>query len=207
MPDLVPIDLIPVTQALPMENEARFISAINQIADLEFVPYLREAWLCYVSQTYNASLIWIWCAVSCYIRAVVQHVGEDLFRFHFDGAYESLERVNDEQLLETCRKMGLLGFLDPARFGWVNDFRTRRNDLAHGKWNELATPKIVTDFAEGAVRNLLCRSVKEHDLSVDTATLYEFVKFYTSPLNEERAAALIILVTGEFVTVMVKTDS
>jgi len=197
MADLIPsgaAPLMPPAQTLPLETEARLIAAIHRVADAEFVPYLLEVWRCYTTHAYNSALVWLWCAASCYIREVVRHLGEDIFWLRFGETYESLERIHDDQLLEACRKMGILGLSDPARFGWISDFRTRRNDLAHGHWNEATTPQVVADLAESAVENLLAVSVRDHALAVDTTTIYDLTRDYPRPIDEQRAAELIAAV-------------
>ncbi len=197
MTDLIPTSPTPPAHVLPLENEARLIAAINQVADPELAPYLREAWQCYTNQAYNSAIIWIWCAASCYIRSVVRRVGEDIFQFRLGVTYESLERVNDEQLIETCRAMGILGLSDSTRFGWIDDFRMRRNDLAHGQWQEVATPNTVVDLAEGAVQNFLARSIRDHVLAVDTTTIYDMIRSRSSPVDPQRAEALSGAVTDQ----------
>lgn len=182
-----------------LANEARLVSAINQIADPDFVPFFREAWRCYVSQAYNAALVSTWCAISRYIRTVVRNIGEEVFEQWFGKDYESLDLLGDEMLIETCKLRNILGLSDNiALFGWLNDFRKRRNNVVHGVvWEPAVLPSIVVDLAEEAIRNLFSRSVHEHALAVDTTTIYEMIKSRPKPFNQERMEKLVDAVTNQ----------
>lgn len=181
-----------------LESEARLVSAINQIADPDFTPFFREAWQCYVSRAYNAAVVCIWCAISRYIRTVVRNIGEEVFELWFGKEYESIRLLGDETLIETCRSRNILGLSEPALFGWLNDFRNRRNDIMHGgTWEHVATPAMVADLAEEAVRKLFGRSVEAHALAVDTTTIFEMVKSRRKPVNQERTEKLVGAVTNQ----------
>ncbi|MBZ0161055.1 MAG: hypothetical protein K8G79_13145 [bacterium] len=197
MADLIPTEPATLPPAKLLENEARLVSSINQIADQDFIPFFREAWQCYVSRAYNATVVCIWCAISRYIRTVVRNIGEEVFELWFGKDYESLELLGDETLIEKCRLKNILGLSDPALFGWLSNFRKLRNDLVHGEtWEPVATPAMVADLAQEAVRHLLGRSVEGWALAVDTTTIYEMIKSRRKPVNQERMENLVDAVTN-----------
>lgn len=170
-----------------VDHEHRIGRAINRIADEELLPFLNEAWRCFRSRAYNSALVWVWCALSRYLRAVVSmKEREVLFRFEYERLTGKrpgpMTQINDKELLGICRHIGVIGLDESDALGnWLEWLRDRRNALAHGDWGGTephgeATASEVVVAIERAVEEILMVSVAGQTFVTDADALRNFAK-------------------------------
>ncbi len=202
-----------------LDLEARLATAINQVADAEFTPYLKEAWHCFNSGAQSATILCTWSAVSAYVKRAVLNValGKELFAFRCGNLKKKPHRsqdteeeqgvvtktgelnwqsIGDTKMIETCREMGILR-LDESHsvvYDWSITALKRRNEIAHDPWalessDEFQAREEVVQYVEGAVRHFLSTSVTKH-ISANVATILEFIRHQETEIPNEQRTAL-----------------
>lgn len=182
----------------PLDLEEKLVTAINKIADPMFVPYLKEAWRCFNAGSYSAAVVLTWCAVMGYLHAIVDRVGKDIFSFHYGKKLDSLADISsvfDDEFIQVCRKMKILELNTNAQLlSWLNLFRRRRGELAHGKWQIPALPEEAVKYIEDAVKFFLQTSFEAHRLSLTTNDIRDLAMKYQDKFDINRIIELIGLV-------------
>lgn len=183
----------------PLVREERLAKAINKIADPMFVPYLEEAWRCFNVGSYNGTIVWAWCAVMGYLYAIVDNTCKDIFSFHCGKKLDSLTDINsvlDDGFIQVCRKIKILDIDKNVQLSsWLNQFRRRRGELAHGKWQIPALAEEAVKYIEDTVEFFLQTSFKQHRLNLTTNDIRDLAMKYRDEFDITRIAELISFVT------------
>lgn len=179
----------------PLCLEERVVKAINRAADREFVSYLEEAWRCFNTGSHGAAIVWTWCGVMKYLHRVVTNVGTDVFKFRYDKTLEpdsDIGQILDGDFIVTLEKTKLLGLDSNVGLkSWLHNFKKRRDDLAHGNWENPASREEAARYIQEAVERLLGTSFRSHRLRLECVDIRDLAMKYKYDFVSARIVELM----------------
>ena len=165
-----------------------FDAILNSIAEADVRRYFEEARRCFTAGASSAAVVMTWCGVVLYFRRIVERFGFDFLAYQLwaidisqeerlEDAFNNWkcpivekrwQRVNDQQLLEACKRMGLQV---PERV--QVEFRIKRNALAHPDM-EFVTPEEALELIRSG-QEVYSRRVENEQLT-DIDGLFAYAK-------------------------------
>jgi hypothetical protein len=130
-----------------------------------------------------------------YLHALVNRLGKDVFAFRCGKkpeSYDDIESILDAEFIQTCVKIHILHLdINVSLLAWLNQFRIRRGELAHGQWQRAASREEAVQYVEEAADYLLGVSFETHDLKLMSEDIHDLAVKYQGEFSSDRISELL----------------